>query len=280
MSERLGDLRARLDATHQLEAVITAMRGVAAARLREAQTHLEGVRAYAHTLGEALGEAMALAPPQAHAERSRADGHLVVALCAEQGFAGAFSERALDAAQRRLAATRPGGAALFVIGGRGQAIAEERGLDIEWSAPMIAHVDEADALADHIADALYDRLGSRRTARVTMVHSAPDASGAVALIERPLIPLDLARFPASRRAVPPLTTLPPALLLARLAEEYVFAELCEAVVLSFAAENQARMQAMIAARQNVRDTLDALTASYRRIRQDEITNEIIELAAR
>lgn len=279
MSERLGDLRARLGATRQLEAVITAMRGVAAARLREAQTHLAGVRAYAHTLGEALGEAMALAPEAQTAQR-RSASHIVVALCAEQGFAGAFSERVLDAAQRRLAAAGQGAATLFLIGGRGQTIAEERGLEIDWCAPMIAHVDEAAALADHIADALYDRLGSEQTTDVTMIHSAPDTPISAALIERPLIPLDLARFPVSRRSVPPLATLPPALLLTRLADEYVFAELCEAIVLSFAAENEARMQAMIAARQNVRDTLDALMASYRRIRQDEITNEIIELAAR
>lgn len=278
MTERLSDLRARLGATRQLEAVITAMRGVAAARLREAQTHLAGVRAYAHTLGEALGEAMAL-QADAQAEPRRTDGRIVIALCAEQGFAGAFSERVLDAAQGRLAGGRRRGA-LFLVGGRGQSIAEERGLTADWFAPMIAHVDEAAALADTLADAIYERLGMGRTAEVTMVHSAPEGQSAVALVERPLIPLDLARFPASRRGVPPLVTLPPALLLARLAEEYVFAELCEAIVLSFAAENEARLQAMIAARQNVRDTLEALTASYRRIRQDDITNEIIELAAR
>jgi F-type H+-transporting ATPase subunit gamma len=40
------------------------------------------------------------------------------------------------------------------------------------------------------------------------------------------------------------------------------------------------MQAMIAARANVRKTLDELTARYRRQRQEEITEEIIELSAR
>lgn len=278
MSERLGDLRARLGATRQLESVITAMRGVAAARLREAQTHLPGVRAFAHTLGQALGDALALAPDTQPA-RERSAGHIVVAFCAEQGFAGAFSERVLDAV-RRQPQNRHGPQALFLLGARGATIAEERGVAVDWSAPMIAHVDEAAGLADRIADALYDRLGSEPTARVTMIHSAPEGGASVTLIERPLIPLDLARFPVSRRSVPPLTTLAPELLLARLAREYVFAELCEAIVLSFAAENQARVQAMIAARQNVRDTLEELTASYRRLRQEEITSEIIELAAR
>src|SRR5260370_38999176 len=81
------------------------------------------------------------------------------------------------------------------------------------------------------------------------------------------------------RAVLPITTLPPEELLAELAEEYVYAELCEEVMLSFAAENEARMEAMIAARTNVSRKLDELIGSFRRLRQEEITGEIIELSA-
>ena len=40
--------------------------------------------------------------------------------------------------------------------------------------------------------------------------------------------------------------------------------LCEEVMLSFAAENEARMEAMIAARSNVVRKLDELVASFRR----------------
>jgi F-type H+-transporting ATPase subunit gamma len=81
------------------------------------------------------------------------------------------------------------------------------------------------------------------------------------------------------RAVPPITTLPLEQLLAELAEEYVYAELCEEIMLSFAAENEARMRAMIAARSNVARKLDELVGSFRRLRQEEITGEIIELSA-
>ena len=49
-------------------------------------------------------------------------------------------------------------------------------------------------------------------------------------------------------------------------------------MLSFAAENEARMRAMIAARSNVSRKLDELVGSFRRLRQEEITGEIIELS--
>lgn len=278
MSERLSDIRARIGATRQLETVITAMRGIAAARSREAQNRLAGVRAYAKALERAIGAALPLAAESV--ERTQAaNGLIILAFLAEQGFAGPFGERALAAA--RAALTREKRAAtLFLVGTRGVAAAAEQGIEAAWSAPMISHVDETPLLADRIADALYERLGAGEAARVTLIHGAPASGGGARLVERPLVPLDLARIPVSRALVAPLMTLPPRRLMAELAQEYVFAQLCEAVALSFAAENEARMLTMISARSNVRKTFDELTARYRRLRQEEITEEIIELAAR
>ena len=45
-----------------------------------------------------------------------------------------------------------------------------------------------------------------------------------------------------------------------------------------AAKMQARMHAMIAARDNVDEKLDELTVIYRRLHQEKITKEIVELA--
>ena len=170
-------------------------------------------------------------------------------------------------------------AQLLLIGDRGQMVAEEHGDAVAWSAPMIAHVDQAASLANRIVEALYERLDSGRVTRVTVVHAVPDGSASIGIVERKLVPFDFDRFPVSPAAVAPRITLPPELLLARLVEEYVFAEVCEAVVLSFAAENEARMRAMIAARTNVMNTLDSLVSKSRNLRQEEITNEIVELAS-
>jgi F-type H+-transporting ATPase subunit gamma len=278
MSGKLSEVEGRIGTVHQLEAVITAMRGSAAARSREARGQLAGIRAYAAVVGGAIGEALALAPesePQLR-KRGRPEGHVVIALCAEQGFAGSFNERVLDAAERHL---KSDAAELFIIGNRGAMVAAERGLTVGWSAPMVAHAEEVPLLASRITDALYSRLEKSQAARVTVIHAVPAPSAAIEIVERALLPFDFARFKVAPRAVPPITTLPPEQLLAELAEEYVYAELCEEIMLSFAAENEARMRAMIAARSNVARKLDELVGSFRRLRQEEITGEIIELSA-
>ncbi|MGH2342323.1 F0F1 ATP synthase subunit gamma [Segnochrobactraceae bacterium EtOH-i3] len=279
MSERLGDVEARIATVRQLSAVIAAMRGIAAARSREARARLDGIRAFAGTIGAAIGQALALAPAGAASAPSPAgDARTVlIAIAAEQGFAGTFSERILDA----VLAERDGtpGSILFLVGDRGLMVAGERGVTPDWTAAMIAHVDEAAALANRIAEALFDRIATGAVHQVRVIHATPATAAGLEVVTRALIPFDFARFPVSPGATRPLITLPPAELLAGLAEEYVFAELCEAIVLSFSAENEARMRAMIAARTNVAKSLDALVARSRQLRQEEITNEIVELAS-
>lgn len=278
MAERLSDVTARIRTVHQLSAVITAMRGIAAARSREARAHLDGIRAYADTIAAGIGHALAFLPvdERGTALPSGPGLRLVIALCAEQGFAGAFSEHVLEAA---VAARGPdAGGGLFIVGDRGLLVAEERGLAWDWSAAMVGHPDQVARLASEIADALFARLERVPVAQVCLLHAVPGGGEAMEVATKQLVPFDFHRFPLARRAVPPLITLAPDVLLARLVAEYVFAEITEAVMLSFAAENEARMRAMIAAHTNVENTLNTLVARSRQLRQEEITNEIVELA--
>ncbi len=68
-------------------------------------------------------------------------------------------------------------------------------------------------------------------------------------------------------------------LLDALTPDYLHAQLCRAALHSFAAENEARMEAMAAAHNQTERQLASLQATQRRVRQEEITAEIIELAA-
>jgi F-type H+-transporting ATPase subunit gamma len=277
MTERLSDVQARIGTVGQLAAVITAMGGIAAARAREARGQLDGIRRYAGMIGNAIGRALDFLP-EAQRSRETRGGHAIIALCAEQGFAGAFSARVLDAVGRLAEATPRQRTELLLIGDRGLLVARERGLSVAWSAPMISRAAQVATLANRIVEALYERLDSGIVARVTLVHALPGEAALSRIAETSLVPFDFDRFTVPRSAIEPLLTMEPRALLESLVEEYVFATLCEAVLLSYAAENEARMRAMIAARTNVADTLDELIALSRQLRQEEITNEIIELA--
>ncbi|WP_028228574.1 F0F1 ATP synthase subunit gamma [Paraburkholderia ferrariae] len=279
MSGKLGEIEARIAATDQLDAVVGAMRGIAASRSREAQGRLPGIRAAAAAAAGAIAEVLAFAPANA-SPRSPDAGQgteVCVVVGTEQGFVGGLNDQiaaqALSDAARETARARQ----WLLVGTRLTSAFAGRGVAPAWSAPMAPHSSVVPRLAARVSDALYARLadGGHAT-RVSVLHALA-GEPSLRIVRRTLIPFDFARFHVSPRTQPPLVNLPPAPLLAGLVEFYVYTELCEALMLAFAAENEARVRAMLAARTHVQQRLGGLEQQYRALRQDEITAEIVEL---
>lgn len=273
MTERLADISARIDGIRQLGAVVNAMRGIAAARAQQARNQLVAVDSYAETIALAIGRILALAPASFLPERKSARLALVL-FCAEQGFAGAFSERVLDAVRDELE-----GSELFVVGTRGHAVAAERRLVAGWSSAMPSHSPGIPKLADRISEALYARIAKGKIDRLDAVFSRWQPGHSIRIERRRLFPLDMAKFSRPAEVDMPLLNLPPDDLLVDLTADYVHAQLCSAALHAFAAENEARIEAMASAHRQIERQLSGLQATQRVVRQEEITAEIIELAA-
>lgn len=273
MTERLADVSARIDGIRQLGAVVNAMRGIAAARARSARAQIEAIDSYAATVAAAMSSVLGAADPMSPSGAS--GGHDtgntgLLVFCAEQGFAGTFSESVLDSIGEDLALS-----SLFLIGTRGLSIATARGLDPIWSAPMSSHTPGIPKLADGIAKAIYRALEEGRFDRLDVIH-AGWASGQAQIVRQVLLPIDLSDLlPSSTTR--PLTQLPTDALITSLSGDYVHALVCKAALHAFAAENEARMEAMSAAGSQIARELELFQATLRRVRQEAITAEIIEL---
>ncbi len=273
MTERLADISARIGGIRQLGAVVNAMRGIAAARAQQARAQTEAVESYAATIATAIGRALALLPvgdvvPRVGARRS------LVVFCAEQGFAGAFSEHVLDAVAGEAEAAQ-----LFLVGTRGVSVAQERGVVAAWTGSMPSQSIGAPKLADQIAEALYPRIANGEVEALDVVFTRWRPGEGPVVERRRLFPLDIDAFRRPAGVNAPLLDLSPATLLSALTADYLHAQLCDAALHAFAAENEARMEAMAAARRQIDRQLAELQATERQVRQEEITSEILELAA-
>ena len=275
MTERLADISARIENVAQLDAVVTAMRGIAAARAQQARALLAGIEAYTKTVSHAIGQTLAFldqSPPRS-ADRERG-GRALILFCAEQGFAGAFSDRVLDTAAAHIA-----GAHLIVVGTRGAAIAEERGFHAASVVAMASQIGGVSDVANRIADTLYARIAKGTVTHADIFYPRIDADHNLRVEHLALFPLDLYKFPRPEAAIAPLVTLQPQILIESLAAEFIYARLCEAAMHTFAAENQARMEAMSSANRNIDRTLLELKQRENQVRQEEVTAEIVELAS-
>ena len=277
MTARAGELQARRHTVAAFGDLVNAMRSVAAARTQRAQTLLAGVDAYATTLTEAMSQARALMGARDPLPANSGGREtLTVLIGGEQGFNGGFSAQVLSAWPEA-----PHGRVLL-LGSQALRLASSRGCRPEWSAPMIAHADAAADAAQALHEALGRALARKPAAAVDLVGGEvlAEASGGqrVAAYRRQLLPLVWPE--ASAGAGPlPLLQLAPARVLDELGLEYVAAQLMRAILHGHAAENLSRLHAMSAASENVQRMVETLEADERRLRQEEITAEIIELAA-
>ncbi len=274
MTERLTDINARIDGIRQLGEVVNAMRGIAAARAQQARGQLAAVDRYAATIAVAVGRTLVLAPAARLDDIGKASQPALVLFCAEQGFAGAFSERVLDAAGADLAASE-----VLLIGTRGSAVAAERNVAVSWKNAMPSHSRGVPKLADRIGEALYAQIAAGEIDRLDAVFNQWRPGRGNDVVRRRLFPFDMQTFPHPTNIDAPLLNLAPMTLLSQLTAEYMHAQLCNAALHAFAAENEARMEAMAAARNQIERQLSSLLGTQRLVRQEEITEEIIELAA-
>jgi F-type H+-transporting ATPase subunit gamma len=268
-------LRAQLTSIEELRGVVTAMRSLAATQVQNADRALPGIRRYAQIVGAAVARACTLvAEPSSAEERSSLPPRLLV-VCAERGFAGTFNERLVE---RAAAEPEAAHGRLWIVGARGSTHARARGLAVEWSSSMPSHAAGVFEKARQVATEL-----EKRVARGQLDHFAVlgtvRAKGAGPSIERiQLLPLALATAPSE--AAPrerPLHHLPAFELIARAVGEYVAGEVVRVLMESFASENAARMQAMEAARHHIDDKLVTLRDEANRVRQDEITSELLDV---
>ena len=275
MAERLSDVQARAQSLHELQEIVGAMRAMAAARVQEAQAALEGTRATRRSLATPSPRPCRCFPRRQRpgiAAKGAARG--IVLFMAEHGFTGAFNDQLAEAA-RPATSDR---AALFVVGSRGRGLIEERGLTPAWATEMAIHAGAVTDTAMRIADELYRRFERGSLAAVEILYFQGHDGGRRALQRQSLLPVDLGRFRRPRSTVPPLTNLAPRLLIAGLLGEYVFAQLAHAAMESFASENCARLAAMQSAREKLDERLTDLQSLERRLRQEQITSELLELA--
>jgi F-type H+-transporting ATPase subunit gamma len=269
-----ADLAARIRTVQQLGDLTQAMRSVAAARQRQAQENFAGLERYAAATLLALQQGMALlakVPPTSTGEHQ--GRRLLVACLSEHGFVGSLNDALLGKVVAVMAETP---CQLQVLGKRGLRRCQERGLPVLSSAGMPTTLGAVSRTANELVESMFQAVSSGEVAEIEVIFARLRGPSSYEPFRQRLFP------PQVEAAVldgdPPLHTMPAEKLVARLLEEYVFAQVTWMIASAFASEQAARFVAMDASHRNLEEQLTELRQTERAERQDTITNEILEVA--
>ena len=277
----LKDLRLRIDSVKSTQKITSAMKMVAAAKLRRAQEQAEAARPYADRMERMLGTLAASrsgnAPPLL-AGTGKRDAHLVVVLTSDRGLCGPFNSSIVREARRLISEERDGQIRILCVGRKGwgqlRRDFEERIVGvIEDVGRRSLGFEDAQAVAGRIlgmfeagefdvCTVVYNRFRSAishvPTRRALVPCPAPDDDGAPSDAVSEFEPGEAEILEA---------------LLPRNLETQIYRALLE----NNASEQGARMAAMDNATRNAGEMIDTLTLNYNRTRQAHITRELIEI---
>ena len=288
----LKDLRTRINSVTQTQKITSAMKLVAASKLRRAQEAAESARPYAERMERMVGSLAELmrerddAPAMLRGSGAE-DTHLIVVVTSNRGLCGGFNSSISRAVRQRIMELRNGGKTvkLFCVGRKGrEQLQREFGSLIIDSADELGKrgpgYDDADAIGQKITELfeanefdvctiVYNHFKSVMTQIVTFQQVIPFADSAAANGEE-AEPVD--RGGAIYEFEPEEAEILEQLLPYNLSIQ-MFRSLLE----SAASEQGARMTAMDSATRNAGEMIDKLTLNYNRTRQAKITGELIEI---
>ena len=273
------DIRRRIGAVKNIKQITRAMQFVAASKLRRAQDATLSARPYSEKIDEVLADLAAVLGPEDHPLLTqRAEGkRLIVLVTTDRGLAGPLNTNTVRFAAREIT-EHPGDMAVVTVGRKGRdAMRRSR-------VPMEAHFagfGDRPTFADvlPLARLLTDDYLSGDYNRIDVIYSRFISTLAQKPVMDQLLPIqpaeDTAGIPGNQFIFEPSA----AAVLEQLVPRYVATRIFQAVLEAKASEESSRMVAMKNATENAEELIEDLTLSYNKVRQSNITREMIEIAS-
>jgi len=294
----LKDLKNRISSVKATQKITSAMKMVAASKLRRAQAQAEQARPYAERMSRMIAtlapyfQAMGSSPsaPKLVVGTGSDKVQLLIVVTSDRGLCGAFNSSIVREARRRIAAWKKDGkiVQILCIGRKGR-----DQLRRDYADSIVHTFEEIGRRRLNFSDAntimlqvlgmfeagefdgcwiVYNRFKSVISQVVTVDQLVPVPPPATPVVVEEPSERDVVKRQSDFDFEPDQDTI-----LAQILPRNLAVQLYRALLESAAGEQGARMAAMDNATRNAGDMINKLTLTYNRTRQAYITKELIEI---
>jgi F-type H+-transporting ATPase subunit gamma len=285
----LKELRGRIGSVKQTQKITSAMKLVAASKLRRAQDQAEASRPFATRMAKMLanlaaGVADKQGAPALLAGTGEDTVHLLVVATADRGLCGGFNSSIARGARTRIRELQAAGkeVKILCVGRKGRdMLRREFGTLIADTVEGIGRRRLEYAEAAGIGERLERMYEAGAFDVCTIVFNRFKSAISQILTFQQLIPVEPAKIEADTSDAKAVYEFEPdeQTILQELLPRNLAVQIYRALVENAASEQGARMTAMDSATRNAGDMIDRLTLFYNRTRQAQITKELIEIVS-
>jgi len=310
MGASIRELRDRVGSVKNTKKITSAMKLVAAAKVRRAQEAVLRSRPFSETLERILGGLLqrvkteGLDLPLLEARTVKKVG--LVSITGDRGLCGAYNSAAIKQTEARIEALKEQGieVELILIGNKGSTYFKKRATPVRKMIPcgQSPTAAQAQEVADEVLSSFYagelDRIELLYTSFISMISSVPQVRTLVPLLPSGMemegdeifkltskdgdIAITKEKVPvaeAKEFAPDMIFEQEPSQLLNAILPLYLNGQLLRTLQESVASELASRMSAMQSATDNAKDLQGRLEQEMNRARQAKITQELMEIIA-
>jgi F-type H+-transporting ATPase subunit gamma len=278
----LKAVRLRIASVKSTQKITSAMKMVAAAKLRRSQDAIIAARPYAKSMADITAEIAARAGAEDHPLLERRAGKRIalVVITSDRGLCGGFNSNLCRTAQRHAEEKTKAGeiqeCRFEVVGRKGRDYFRRRKLNLTRDLPGVAG-DTAVARAKDIAGHVTEEFLSGAVDAVYLVYNQFRSVMSQKPTVEPLLPVVSTGAAGEAGASEFLFEPGKGEILNYILPMYLETQIHRALLESIASEFGARMTAMENATKNATEMIGRLTLQYNRARQASITKELMEI---
>jgi F-type H+-transporting ATPase subunit gamma len=286
MSATPESLRHKIGSANDLQAVVRTMKALAASNIGQYEQSVRALADYYRTVELGLGACLRdLGPTALIADDTAPEPVATNAIVfgSDQGLVGPFNDVIADYAIKTLGGL-PGKPQVWAIGERVRGRLADAGLELAGVFAAPNSVRAISALVGQIQVESEARRAKGGDSAVWVFHNRPRSGALYEPVGQRLLPLDATWRRQVTGVAWPTKTLPELMedgvaTLRALVREYLFISLFRACAESLASEHASRLAAMQRADKNIKDLLEDLQATSRRLRQSSIDEELFDVVA-
>jgi F-type H+-transporting ATPase subunit gamma len=281
----LKDLKVRINSVKSTQKITSAMKMVAAAKLRRAQEYAEEARPYSARMDRMIaalaGKMSDVGGPKLLAGTGKDDCYLLVVMTADRGLCGGFNSTIVRASRKRIRQLQENGkqVKLLCVGRKGS-----DQLQRDWGNLITGSLEgitrgkiEFSTVAD-IGSRVISMFEAGEFDICSIIFNRFQSAMTQIVTERQIIPASIPEAQNEEETLGMYEYEPDeTAILAELLPRNVSTQLFSALLENTASEHGARMTAMDSATRNAGEMIDKLTLTYNRTRQAFITKELIEI---
>ncbi|MCB0807570.1 MAG: ATP synthase F1 subunit gamma [Bacteroidales bacterium] len=286
----LKEVRTRITSVKSTQQITSAMKLVAASKLRKAQNAILQMRPYANKLKEILQNLSASLDvadqDNVYSQQRKQDKVLLIPVSSNRGLCGAFNSNVIKATLRTIdqkykAQHKDGNLHLMTVGKKVTEYFSRRKYNI-----IESHDELFDDLnfenAGIIADKLMKLFATGKYDRIDIIYNQFKNAATQRLVVEQFLPVEPVEQSGQQAKAPKVDYIfepDKEEIVQDLIPKSLKIQFYKSILDSNAAEHGARMTAMHQATDNAQELLRDLSIAYNKARQAAITNEILEIVS-